>query len=711
MMSSVSNAIETSTHQIEVPVRWLPALRISIILMLLIVDVIFVLGIVPFYNHLTETCILPDCKPLVLSQSDVEALSSVGLTPAFYALSHLTVEIANFIYVNLFCIYFLRRFLSSLLGYVACIAFIQLLIMPNVFWAYLEIHTSLRPLGEFLLVVGLSAIFSLIYIFPDGRLVPRWSIIFLALGVIYFASTAAMAHYEDFTGTELSGIYFSPFMISLVAGIVFQVYRYKRVANSIRRRQMRWVIWGFSAFPVGVLGWGFFIEYLAFQPGMPRVWINLITMPIIMVLSVIPFTLALTLAIVEEKLWNIDMVINRTLVYTIVTAIIFVTYVFVIGLLSFMLGEGQNLLISLLATGTIALSFQVILQFVQRVVNRLMFGQRDEPQAILSNLSQQLQATIMPEDLLRVSTTAIGQSLRVPYVAITIQHRDEIITQAKYGKNGMRTQSFALVHRNETVGELIVGQRSPGEALNKADLTVLSSVAQQLGAIVYAVRLQTDLKQAREKLVIAREEERRRLRRDLHDGLGPALASLPLKIDAAIDLIAEDENTSLKLLGDVKREAQNLVIDVRRVVNDLRPPALDELGLVAALRGAISHTSNHPNSTLITFEADPVPHRIPAATEAAAYRITMEAVTNVIKHAQAGQCWVKLEFVTHPPRLLMTIEDDGVGIPHPVTPNVGLPSMRERAEELGGTFEMRPRPAGGTCICVTIPIPDESNTP
>lgn len=696
----------------DVPVRWLPLLRLSVILILLLLDVLFVLGIPYFYTHLTKLCTLPNCMPLVLTDADVIMLEAAGLSANFYALAHIGIEIINVLWVNLICLYFLRRFMTHWMGYIASLFFISYIIMPNVIWALLDAHPSINFIGEVILRITNTAAFTLIFIFPRGRFVPRWTAWFLLPGLIMIWGRTIAEYYSEFVGTDLvSGILLSPFLFTLVMGIVFQVYRYWRVYDPLERQQSRWVIFGFAGLVLGVLGWGVFMEYLAFQPGMPRAWINLIAMPIIMIITVVPLPVALAMAIVNERLWHIDIVINRTLVYAAVTAIILVTYVFVIGLLNHVFDDGDNLLISLLATGTVALSFQVMRQSVQQGVNRLMFGQRDEPQAILMNLSQQIQSAIMPEDLLGVSTSTIGKSMRVPYVAITIRHGEEIVTQAEYGTNGSPTQSFALVHQNEAVGQLVIGQRSPGEPLNRADQMVLEGIAQQLGAVVYAVRLQSDLQTARERLVIAREEERRRLRRDLHDGLGPALASLPLKIDAAIDLIAQDQQKSVRLLGDIKRQAQGLVGDVRRVVHDLRPPALDELGLTEALHGALSQLRTHPDGLQIIYSAHGLPPNLPAAVEAASYRIALEAVTNVVKHAQAQHCWITLQIVPHPPTLQISIEDDGVGLPPAIMPNVGLRSMRERAEELSGVFEIQPRPSGGTRIIVLLPLSETSTVP
>lgn len=341
-------------------------------------------------------------------------------------------------------------------------------------------------------------------------------------------------------------------------------------------------------------------------------------------------------------------------------------------------------------------------------MNRLMFGQRDEPQMVLLELSKQLQTAILPKDLLETSVNTIARTLKTPYVAIAIRRGEDQVMQTEYGANRTPTQALPLIYQNEAVGELVIGQRSPGERLNRADQVVLESIAQQLGAVVYAVRLQSDLQTARERLVITREEERRRLRRDLHDGLGPALASQPLQLDIAIEHIPDKPALAVEVLNQMKRNMQGFVSDIRRIIHDLRPPALDELGLTEALRGALTQLNIHSQNLHITLSADDLPPNLPAAVEAATYRITMEAATNVIKHAQSRHCWITLQIVKYPRQLQITIEDDGVGLPLAVVPNVGLHSMRERAEELGGVFQIQPRLTGGTRLTVLLPLSEMS---
>jgi signal transduction histidine kinase len=702
----MTTSAAVSTPQSRVPVQWLPLLRLSAVVILVLVDICFVLGIPYFYTHLTTLCTLPNCAPLVLTANDVTMLEAAGLTASAYALIQIGIEVANLIFVNLFCIYYLRRLITHWLGYVASLMFIVFILQANVVWSLFDAFPQYFFLGDLLFDIAGTSMFTMLYILPSGRFVPRWSFLFMLLGLWEMWTRSIASYYpESFSGTQPSQ-FLGPFTSSLLFGLAFQAYRYVRVSTATERKQTRWVLAAMLSFISGIFGWGFFMEYLAYEPDAPRVWIHLIVMPVLMVISTVPVTLALTLSIVEHRLWEIDLIINRTLVYAVLTAVIVIMYFFALNLLNLSLGVTSTVLTSLIMTAILVVSFQWLRDYVQRFVNRLMFGQRGEPQAVMLELSRQLHAAVLPRELLETSVNTITRTLKLPYAAIAVWRGGERVMQIESGTNRTPIRSLPLIYQNETVGELVIGQRSPGEALNGADQVVLDGIAQQLGAVVFAVRTQSDLQTARERLVITREEERRRIRRDLHDGLGPALASLPLRLDAAIDLIDAQPRAAVDLLDGVKRQTQALVADVRRVVHDLRPPALDELGLAAALQSALAQIQAHPDGLRLTLDADGLPADLPAAAEAAAYRITMEAVTNVLKHARASHCRIVLRFERVPPRLTIVVEDDGKGMPAVVLPNVGLHSMRERAEELGGTFHIQPRDAGGTRINVTLPLPD-----
>ncbi len=241
------------------------------------------------------------------------------------------------------------------------------------------------------------------------------------------------------------------------------------------------------------------------------------------------------------------------------------------------------------------------------------------------------------------------------------------------------------------------------QQLTPADHRLLADLAHQAGIAAHAVQLTADLQRARERLVTTREEERRRLRRDLHDGLGPTLASMTLKLDAARNLLTQQPADVDLLLVEVKTQLQATIADIRRLVYDLRPPALDELGLVSALQEQAMQY-RQLNGVQVVIEAPPQLPTLPAAVEVAAYRIVLEALTNVARHAQARTCCVRIALTE-----VLTIEviDDGQGLPSQPQVGVGLASMRERAAELGGTCVITTGATGGTHVLVRLPLAKE----
>jgi signal transduction histidine kinase len=260
-------------------------------------------------------------------------------------------------------------------------------------------------------------------------------------------------------------------------------------------------------------------------------------------------------------------------------------------------------------------------------------------------------------------------------------------------------ETFPLIYQGQTIGQLRVAPRAPGESFNPADRLLLTNIARQAGAAAHAVQLTAALQQSRQQLVTAREEERRRLRRDLHDGLGPQLASQTLTIDAIGRLLERDPSTAKELLEHLKVQSQTAIQDIRRLVYNLRPPALDELGLVEALREGVRQAGSLVE---ITTEPDPLPP-LPAAVEVAVYRITQEAITNVLRHARAENCIVTMRAKDQ--RIDLSIADDGPGYPPDFHSGVGLNSMRERTEELGGQIHFENRPGGGARVQVWLPLP------
>jgi signal transduction histidine kinase len=252
-----------------------------------------------------------------------------------------------------------------------------------------------------------------------------------------------------------------------------------------------------------------------------------------------------------------------------------------------------------------------------------------------------------------------------------------------------------------------VTHRFPGEHWRRSERDALDLAARRAAAIVWAAGLVTDLQTSRERIVAGREEERRRLRHDLHDGVGPELAGMALQLERLAGKLAGDPDLAA-LAGRLRDQMRRTVAAVRRAVDDLRPPALDELGLVGALREHVAAyrlpvPAGGPagESTGVTVVAGDLPP-LRAAVEVAAYRIATEAVANAVRHAAASSCRVALAVTGDD--LLVEITDDGSGVPDDAVPGVGSTSMRERAAELGGSLDLTTAPGAGTTVRARLPL-------
>jgi two-component system NarL family sensor kinase len=239
----------------------------------------------------------------------------------------------------------------------------------------------------------------------------------------------------------------------------------------------------------------------------------------------------------------------------------------------------------------------------------------------------------------------------------------------------------------------VAAPRSGETAFGGRDRTLLGDLADQLGAAVHAEALTADLIESRQRLVNAREDERRRLRRELHDSLGPMLTALGLNVDAARSrLAAIPEAAGVDAtLARAKEIASRAIGDLRGIVYGLRPPALDDLGLVGAVRANAARLSDGTGIT-VSVEHDDI-GELPAAVEVAAFRIAVEALSNVVRHANATACTVR--FARTPGRSLTVDVCDDSAVDTAWTPGVGILGMRERAAELGGELEAGPGPDGG----------------
>ncbi len=359
--------------------------------------------------------------------------------------------------------------------------------------------------------------------------------------------------------------------------------------------------------------------------------------------------------------------------------------------------------LNLLAFVLMASSFRPVYRWVRASVRELVYGQHDNAYPALTQLSQHLESTPSPHAILPTIAETIAHTLKLPFIEIKAQPGDAggmtpLVTRFGYAPQRAQIEQIPLTYHDTTVGELRVAGRRPDEPLSPSDLAVLRDLARQVGIALYAAQLTGDLQRARERLVIAREEERRRIRNDLHDGLAPTLSSLQLQLGAARNLMRQNPDQAEALIEDLRGDLRNATAEIRQLVYDLRPPMLDELGLVAAIKNLKFQGSN---IDLRVDAPEPMP-RLPAAVEVAAYRIAGEAIHNVVKHAHATTCVVGIEIGQG--CLTLSVTDDGISLPHQPDLGVGLRSMQERAAELGGSLSVQSCEGGGTCLVAVLPI-------
>lgn len=529
-------------------------------------------------------------------------------------------------------------------------------------------------------------------LFPDGRLPSRrWRPV--AIGIIVTApffvlemGTSPDQPFENsprgylalppssydalqplWTATEIRGL------IAFLLATVCLVLRYRR-ASETGRRQLLWLL--LAA-----------VIVLAFMTP----WALVTGTPVVVLLAIPLVPIAVAVAIVRHQLLDIRLVVSRALAWALLSIVAVGSYIALVAVLDSFISSQLGR--SAAVTVIVALLIAPVLPRLQRLVDRAMYGDRRDPARVASRVGEQLSTN--PAGGMHGVVAAVRSALRLPYVAVDA---DGAIL-AEDGVAGT-VVPVDLEYGGTTVGSLLVGLRRGESELSAADRNVLALVAVPLAVAVQATRLSAELQTSRERLVAAREEERRRLRRDLHDGLGPTLTGIAFTADAAANLVSADASRATELLSTLRTDTRAAITDVRRLVDDLRPPALDELGLVGALRQRADQLSWRADGASVKVEvsAEGLP-ALPAALEVAAYRIATEALTNVVRHSRATAAVLALRCDSE---LEIEVTDDGP--PNGAwKPGVGMTAMRERAAELGGRFEAGPSARGGR-VRATLPL-------
>ncbi|MFN2227344.1 MAG: hypothetical protein ACK2UY_13570, partial [Anaerolineae bacterium] len=438
---------------------------------------------------------------ILIALSGLASLASAGLSLALAA------------------IFFRRRFAEP----VAATLSVYLLLYAAVMAGPLEVwssywlgDTGLALMMQALLLTGPTV--ALLALFPDGRLVPSWTGWLLLLTIPWSISLFLVPAFDAASLSEQSPVVLgllAGWVIGLfAAGLYAQVVRYRHVSGPAERQQTKWVVYGLALWMLGLLLSSIPYIYLGgLPPDAPDPWwAPASTLVWFLTLNIVPVSLAI--AVTRHRLWDIDLVINRTLVYGALTASVLGIYALVVGAMGAFFHAQGNWLIAFLATGLVALLFQPLREWLQRGVNRLLYGHRDEPFEVLARLGQRVEDTFAPERVLPTMVETIAETLKLPYVAIAVQQGKELQITESYGMPATMPQSYPLAYQGEPIGQLLVGRRAPDEAFTPGEERLLENIARQAGTAVHALQLTADLQRARQQIVTSREEERRRLRRD-----------------------------------------------------------------------------------------------------------------------------------------------------------------------------------------------------
>jgi signal transduction histidine kinase len=466
------------------------------------------------------------------------------------------------------------------------------------------------------------------------------------------------------------------------------VVRFHRASDQVRR-QLSWVL--LTLLIVVVIS--------ALDPILPDSIFS------ILVIALIP--LSITVAVLRYQLLDIRLVLSRSVLYVLLTAAVVGAYLLIVAVSDAVLRTGLGLGSSVLATLLIAVAFNPVRVWLQRKVERVIYGARRDPAEAMAAVGARLgEAGGADSAGLPGVLQALATVMRFPWAAVVVKGAEI----ASYGNPPAARHATPLRQGGEVVGELIVGLR-PGEArLGPGDARVLDLVSAPIAAAVQAVALAEQLRSSREQVITAREEERRRLRRDLHDGLGPVLTGVVLNAEAALRRLASDPAQTADLLVQLRDQATGALEDIRRLVYDLRPPALDSLGLVEALReqAAVLGKREGAAPLQVSVEAPTPLPELPAAVEVAAYRIVTEALTNVVRHSSASAAVVTLTVTVGV--LQISVHDDGINLGAGWQAGVGLTSIRERAAELGGRCRIEHDRTGGR-VDVELPCGSPTRLP
>ncbi|WP_436757112.1 sensor histidine kinase [Streptosporangium sp. V21-05] len=469
-------------------------------------------------------------------------------------------------------------------------------------------------------------------------------------------------------GREVTVILISALAVLALVSIVL---RFRRAGPELRR-QIAWPVFAFAV-------------YVAFLLAGPAWWLGATIWT-----GLIPG--ALVFSVLRYQLYGIDTVVSRAFVAAGLIAAVSVIYA--VGAVAGLALWGYDRIGGLVAALLAGVVFQPLRHRLRSVVDRLMYGTRGDPQALAARLAREVRET-EPANALAAVAAVVKDWLSVTGVAVEVHGPGA--RQVQVGPLGPAPRGVPLIWHGEPVGRLLLGSPGPRRFAAAHNGRLVAAAVPYVADVAHAVRMTADLQRSRERILTAREEERRRLRRDLHDGLGHALTDMAMSINMARISLRTAPASADRLLLELRGGMDAVSAEIRELVYGLRPPTLDELGLEGAVRALAQE-----GTPRVAVETEGDLSDLPAAAEVAAYRIAQEGLTNVRKHAKASSAVISLR---RGESLVVRVQDDGGGLPSGPRSGVGLLSMRERAAELGGTCVIGAAPGGGTVVEAVLPIP------